>query len=429
MKAIKKILSFVLCLSLCLSMLTVAGAEGGKKKVVLWTWASGQFDAVQKGYFATHPDADWEFEEVIIDADDYLTKLQQGYASGGDMPDLLMGEIGWRASSFALGIWDNLEAEPYNFDRSTVLDYVPSVTSDAEGHVVGIENSQNPAFMAYKRDLAREYLGTDDPKELEAMFQTYDDYLTVGAQVYEKSNGTVTLFPGLGDVMTMMWMQRRDQCNMNADGDIEVSGKVKPILEYLQKARDAHIAGNLTIWSTQWYANYGQQNNILFPSASWSVTFQIEPNDPEGCAAGNWGGFSPAGGGYGWGGTCYGIYKNSEVKDEAWDFIKWCLLSVEGAQYMKGASFFTTLKEAYDDPAYTEGTRESFGDQQIYHFMMEDIASEIPSATISIYDSLVVDSMNMITEMMTADESLSADAAYDYFMEDLQMKVPDVTVK
>ena len=135
MKAIKKILSFVLCLSLCLSMLTVAGAEGGKKKVVLWTWASGQFDAVQKGYFATHPDADWEFEEVIIDADDYLTKLQQGYASGGDMPDLLMGEIGWRASSFALGIWDNLEAEPYYFDRSTVLDYVPSVTSDAEGHV------------------------------------------------------------------------------------------------------------------------------------------------------------------------------------------------------------------------------------------------------------------------------------------------------
>lgn len=425
----KKMLCLAICLTLCLSSFAVLSADAEGRKVTLWSWASGQFDAVQKGYFETHPDADWEFEEVIIDADDYLTKLQQGYASGGDMPDLLMGEIGWRASAFALGIWDNLEAEPYNFDRSTVLDYVPSVTSDAEGHVVGIENAQNPAFMAYKRDLAKEYLGTDDPAELEAMFQTYDDYITVGAEVYEKSGGTVTLFPGLGDIETMMWMQQRNQSNVNEAGEIEVSGKAKPILEMLAKARDAHAAGNLTIWSSQWYANYGQQVSILFPSASWSITFQIEPNDPEGCARGNWGAFSPADGGYGWGGTCYGIYKGSDMKEEAWDFIHWALLTKEGAEAMKGASFFTTLKEAYDDPAYTEGTRESFGDQQIYKFMMEDIAKEIPSATISIYDSLIVDSMNMITEMMTADESLTADAAFDYFMEDLQMKIPDVTVK
>ena len=37
-------------------------ADGEKKKVTLWTWAPGQFDAVQEAYFASHPDADWEFE-------------------------------------------------------------------------------------------------------------------------------------------------------------------------------------------------------------------------------------------------------------------------------------------------------------------------------------------------------------------------------
>ena len=428
MKAAKRVLCLTLCLMLCLAAMAIS-ASAEERKVVLWSWSSGQFDAVREAYFESHPDADWRFEEVILEADDYLTKLQQGYASGGDMPDLLMGEIGWRASAFALDIWDNLEAEPYNFDRSTVLDYVPSVTSDANGNVVGIENSQNPAFMAYKRDLAKEYLGTDDPAELEAMFQTYDDYVTIGREVYEKTNGTVTLFPGLGDLETMLWMQQRSQSNVNENGEIEISDKVKSVLELLEKARDAHAAGNLTQWSTQWYANFGQSNSILFPSASWSITFQIEPNDPEGCAAGNWGAFTPVGGGYGWGGTCYGIYKGSEMKEEAWDFIQWALLSTEGAQYMKEASFFTTLKAAYDDPAYTEGTRTSFGNQQIYKFMMEDIASQIPSAVISIYDNLIVDSLNMVTEIMTADETLTADAAYDYFMEDLQMKIPDVVVK
>ena len=408
-------------------MLAVAGAEGAKKKVVLWTWASGQFDVVFEGYKAAHPDADWEFEEVVVDANDYLTKLQQGYASGGDMPDLLMAEMNWRASAFALDIWENLEDEPYNFDRSTVLDYVPSVTSDAEGHVVGIENGQNPAFIAYKKDLAREYLGTDDRAELEAMFQTYDDYLTVGAEVYEKSGGAVTLFPGLTDIKHMMWMQRRDVSNVDEEGNIVISEKVRPVIEYLAKARDAHTAGNLVQWSTEWYANYAQKNSILFPSASWSITYQIEPNDPEGID--NWGAFMPVGGGYGWGGTCYGIYKGSEMKEEAWDFIKWSLLSVEGAQYMKQASFFVTLKEAYEDPAFTEGTRPNFGDFQINKFMMEEIANTIPSATLSLYDSIIIDSLDMVTEMLTADPGLTADAAYDYFMEDLQMKVPDVTVK
>jgi len=146
----------------------------------MWTWASGQFDSVMDAYFASHPDADFEIEEVVVDANDYLTKLQQGYASGGDMPDLLIAEISFRASAFALDVWDDLEAEPYNLDRSVLLDYVPSVTSNADGKIVGIENIQSPAFMAYKRDLAKEYLGTDDPAELETMFQTYDDYATIG---------------------------------------------------------------------------------------------------------------------------------------------------------------------------------------------------------------------------------------------------------
>ena len=427
MRNFKRLLSLVLVGMLCVTLLSVASAEAPKKKVVMWTWAPGQFDVVYEGYKATHPDMDWELEEVVIDGGDYLTKLQQGYASGGDMPDILLAEMGVRAAVFALDIWDNLEAEPYNFDRSTVLDYVPSVTSNDQGQIVGIENGQNPAFMAYKKDLAREYLGTDDRAELEAMFKTYDDYLTIGAQVYEKSDGKVTLFPGLGDIKHMMLMQKRDIRNIDENGDIVISEKAREIIDYLVKARDAHIAGNLSQWSTEWYANYAQSNNILFPSASWSITYQIEPNDPEGID--NWGAFIPAGGGYGWGGTCYGIYKNSKVKEEAWDFIKWSLLSVEGAQYMKQASFFVTLKEAYEDPEFTQGTRPNFGDFQINHFMMEEIAATIPSASISIYDSLIDDSLVMISDMLMADSSMTADAAFDYFMEDLQMKAPDVTIK
>lgn len=410
------------------SQATASAEEGEKKKVVLWTWASGQFDAVQEAFFASHPDADWEFEEVVVAAEDYLTKLQQGYASGGDMPDLLMAEMGWRGSAFALDIWENLEAEPYNFDRTLLLDSTISSITNADDQVIGVENALNPAFMMYKKDLAEEYLGTSDKEELEAMFQTYEDYAEWGAKVYEASGGTVSLFPGAQDISNMMMQQQRNVNNVDENGDVNVTGKVEQVFETVRTLLDAKACGTLAQYSTEWSNSFADSSVIFFPGASWSVTYWVEPYDPEGID--NWGMFTPAGGGFGWGGTCYGIYKNSDMKEEAWEFISWVLLSEEGAKYMKeGSGFFLPLKSLYEDPEYTKGTRPNFGDQEINTFMMEEIAPNIPEASLSVYDNLVTDSVNMVVQMMAADAGMSAEAAMDEFMMDLQAKIPDVTIK
>ena len=404
--------------------------SGDKKKLVVWTWTGGERDYVYEKYFETHPDADWEFEEVVVAESDYLTKLQQCYASGGDMPDILMGGIEWRASAFSLDIWENLEEEPYNFDRSVVLDNViPQITNDQD-QVVGVEDAVNPAFIMYKRDLAKEYLGTDDQKELEAMFQTYDDYITVGEEVYEKSGGKVHLFAGLQDVATMMYLQMHDQNNVGEDGNLDVLERGNTIFETLEKMRDNNVCSNLASYSTEWNNAYASSDVILFPGASWSVTSTVEAFDPEGSAAGNWGMFTPAGGGYVMGGTCLGIYKNSDMKEEAWDFISWALLSKEGAETMKDdIGFFLPVKSLYEDPEYTSGTRQSFGDQEINKFMMEEIAPNISDASLSIYDSLVADSVQMVAEMMGADASLNADQAVEEFRTDLGAKVPDLEIE
>lgn len=403
-------------------------ADGDKRKIVLWTWATGQFDAVYDAYYAAHPDTDWEIEEVVVASEDYLTKLQQGYASGGDMPDLLMAEMTWRGSAFALDIWENLEAEPYNLDRSILMDSVISSITNEEDQIIGVENALNPAFMMYKKDMAREYLGTDDRAELESMFQSYDDYVEWGKKVYEQSGGTVTLFPGLQDISNMMMQQVRNVNNVDEDGNVNVTDKVDDIFATMETLRDVHACGNLAQYSTEWSNAFADDTSIFVPGASWSVTYWIEPYDPEGID--NWGMFTPAGGGFGWGGTCYGIYKDSDMKEEAWDFISWCLLTEEGAQAMKeGSGFFLPLKSLYDDPEYTKGTRPNFGSQEINTFMMEEIAPNIPEASLSVYDKLVLDSVTMVAQMMAADSGMTAEDAMDEFLTDLQAKIPDVTIK
>ena len=71
------------------------------------------------------------------------------------------------------------------------------------------------------------------------MFQTYDDYAEWGEKVYEASGGTVTLFPGSQDVSNMMMQQQRNINNVDADGNVNVTGKVQKVFETVKKLMTA----------------------------------------------------------------------------------------------------------------------------------------------------------------------------------------------
>lgn len=404
----------------------IVSAEGEKTKVTIWTAATHP-DLIQ-AYYDTHPDANVEIEEVSFATTDYLTKVQQTVASGGDLPDVMYMDIQWRAGIYNLGILDDLEGEPYNFDKSIVFENMIPALTDPNGTLVGLEEAFTPGFIMYKKDLAEKYLGTSDREELEAMFQTFEDYATWGTKVYEESNGEVHLFPSLQDVSNMMVQQQRNINNVDEDGNLNVSGKVEKIFEVLEMLREANACGNVTQYSAEWNNAYGDGSVIFIPGAYWSMHYFVEAYDPEGID--NWGLCTPAGGSFGWGGSSYGICKDSEVKEAAWDYISWICTSEEAAQYNKDLyCYFMPIKSLYEDPEYTAGTRANFGDLQIYKYMIEDIAANMPVASPSVYDSMLADSVSMISEAMSVDTSMDSAVAMEEFMTDLQMKVSEVTVK
>ena len=344
------------------------------------------------------------------------------------MPDILLGEIGWRAITFHMGIWENLEQAPYNLDRSLIMDFAVGINLDPNGNVVGLENGVNPVAIAYKRDLALEWFGTDAREELEAIFRTEEDFITVGRQIFEASEGAMTLFAGPQDITNMRLNQQRHISNVNAQGEIYISSKISPILDLLETMREANTFGNLTMWSSQWAANYNESASLLFPIPPWGIPALLVPNDPHG--EGNWGMFTPPGGSFGWGGTSFGIFNGSDMKDEAWQFLSWAFLSHEGADAIKRyVGVFLPVLSLYEDPEYTRGTHPFFGEQQIYEFMMEELAPTIPMAALSIYDAMIVDSLNMIAEVMLVDHDVTAEEAFERFMQDLQFRVPDTLVR
>ena len=220
--------------------------------VVIWDWDGGTQQKYVDKFNEVYPNVKIEVQDVAWD--DYMTKLQTSYVSGMDLPDIILGEMAWRGTLFEMGICDNLEAAPYNLDRNQMVASSVPLVSDQEGNILGVEMQVTPAGFAYKRDLAKEYLGTDDPVEVGAMISDWDAFLEVGKQVSEKSNGKVKMMVSLGDVLLSTIGQNVVDY---VDGDkVDITKKMTKPLETTIKMRDAGIIGNVEMYSASWYSAY-----------------------------------------------------------------------------------------------------------------------------------------------------------------------------
>ena len=92
------------------------------------------------------------------------------------------------------------------------------------------------------------------------------------------------------------------------EGDvIKATESQQRSLELACAFRDNNIVDKLEAWSPAWYASFGEGKHIFAGCATWSIPFNIEPNDPEGETEGHWGLMSAPEGNISWGGTTLGI--------------------------------------------------------------------------------------------------------------------------
>ncbi len=185
---------------------------------------------------------------VAVESKDMTQKLQTTLASGGEMPDVAWLEATYRGKLLSLDIWEDITKDPYNFDTSQVLDYLLPLETAESGQYVGPE-CPSVAGMAYKRELAKEYLGTDDPAELETMLSDWDSFIEKGKEVKEKSGGKVFMLSSIGAAGQMLMGQSTEPF---VDGDkINLETSMKPIFEKLIEMKQAGIVDVLDFSSAE----------------------------------------------------------------------------------------------------------------------------------------------------------------------------------
>jgi multiple sugar transport system substrate-binding protein len=153
----------------------------------------------------------------------------------------------------------------------------------------------------------------------------------------------------------------------------------------------------------------------------------IKANDPNG--QGRWGLCVPSTSPYSWGGTVQGIYKGSQHKAEAWEYLKWFSFTKEGTDIVKkGTDYFSPVESFYDDQAYVSNFDPFFGVDTGNFFYKELMPNVIPP-NFTAYDQYLAETNAAVAAFIMGNKNVTLQQALAKGIEELKTRVPNVIVK
>lgn len=435
---LKKIVSLLLVTAMTLSMAAcgsnnnggAASSDGGSKneadagdeeKLVIWSITNDQTTMAKHWEEVTGNKA----EVTVIEAGDYPTKIQAALQGGSNGPDIIVGEPQMLEDFFDAGYFEDLSQDPYNAQdyEGQLVDYVWEVGQDSEGKQRAIPYQITPAGIYYRRDIAQNVFGTDDPEEIGKLFADYDTVIETAQKLKDAgyrafaSDGEMTYFSG--------------QAAWVVDGVLNVDQCRYDYMDLCVELYQKDLTAYASQWSTPWYqAMSGPVPVLTAEDNVWSEDFAEETGDRDttevfafglpawgvltmrdhvGDTSGKWG--VCAGPSYGFGGGTYlGISSQSDNKDLAWEFIKYWTLTEEAAEWWLEDSEGDTVALKSVLEKHKDDENAIYGGEKLYAFWQKQ-AEGIDYSLVTRYDKQIGDAWgeaisNIKTGKMTKEEAI-----------------------
>lgn len=315
-----------------------------KKVLNVWSFTEEVPSMIQK-YVDTHPEfaAQYEIKTTIIATTEgaYQPALDQALVSGGaDAPDIFTAEAAfvlkytqgdasqYTASYKELGITD-VEQQIKDAD---IARYTVDIGTNGAGEVVGLGYQATGGAYIYRRSIAKEVWGTDDPVEVAKIIGPgWDNFYKAAADLKAKGYGIVS---GDGDI----WHAVENSSDQPwvVDGKLVIDPKRESFLDLSKSLKDNDYHNDTQDWQDAWFADMkdaGSKKILGYFGPAWMINYVIAGNS--GDTFGDWAVAEPPVGFF-WGGTWVLGSKSSENKEAVGEIIKWITLdtSEQGLQYM-----------------------------------------------------------------------------------------------
>ena len=335
-------------------------------------------------HWIINPNQDGVYQQKLDEA-----LLNQASAAADDKVDIFLTETDYvnkytdADAGVAMPLTD-LGIDP-DTDLSDQYDFTKVTASDVNGVQRGSTWQCCPGLLVYRRDIAKEVFGTDDPvkvgekvKDWDTMAKTAEELKAKGYYTFSSYADTFRLY---GNSISEPWVKPGETV-------IKVDQK---IMDWVSTSKEWLDAGYLdkTVkgqWNDDWNKAMGSKSKVfafLFPA--WGIDFTLKPNWDGGDGA--WAVTNPPQE-YNWGGSyvhaCTGTDNPKHVKD--------IILAVTGdkdnlLKISKDYLDFTNTKSGMKEAAEDNKTfaSEFLGGQNSFEYFTP-VAENIVIAPLSPYD-------------------------------------------
>ncbi|MCR5487491.1 MAG: ABC transporter substrate-binding protein [Lachnospiraceae bacterium] len=325
---------------------------GGAGTINLWTFTDEVPGMVDK-YIAEHPDFPYTVNSTIIATTEgaYQPALDAALQAGGDeQPDLYCAEAAF-ILKYSKGDMQDY-AMPYKdlgidvdglIKSANIAPYTVEIGSNTSGEVDGLGYQTTGGCFIYRRSIAKDVFGTDDPKEISAIVGggsgSWDKFWEAAKTLADKG---VAIVSGDGDIWHAV-ENSADKGWLDENGALQIDPKREAFLDISKDLTDNGWSNQTQDWQDAWFADMkgeGAKPVFGFFGPAWLINYTLAPNcGGEKVGEGTYGDWavcdSPIG--FFWGGTWLLANKNMDPakKDAVAEIIKWITLddSEDGLQY------------------------------------------------------------------------------------------------
>lgn len=333
-------------------------AKAASGKLVIWSFTDELKTMVDKYYVPSHPGVEVEYS--LTPTDQFPNKLDPVLASGQGAPDVFALEAAfvrkYVESGLLLDLTDIADAA-----RSKSLAY-PIEVGTYNGKVYGMSWQACPGAMFYRRSLAKKYLGTDDPAEVQKYVANLDKFVETAGILKDKSKGKCVIVSSTGDLNNVFLGARKNPWVVN--GKLNIDPAMIQYMEMSKLLKDKGYEGRVGQWSEGWFAGMkgslkDEKGNDIevfsYMLPTWGLHYVLKTNAPE--TSGDWAmtaGPAP----YRWGGTWVGAYKGTKNPVAAKDFIKYVSTddgfleawAKDTGDVVSNVSVMNKIKDTYAEP-------------------------------------------------------------------------------
>ena len=169
-----------------------------------------------------------------------------------------------------LGLTEDEMADQYQ--------YTKDIVTDSNGVLKGTTWQATPGLFAYRRSIAKDVLGTDDPEEVQAALADWDKFDDVAEKAHDKG---YKMLSGYDDSFRVF--------SNNVSAPYVEDGKTinidEAVMDWVDQTKDYTDKGynnKTSLWDDAWNKDQGPSGDVFgFFYSTWGINFTLAGNSLE----------------------------------------------------------------------------------------------------------------------------------------------------